>query len=109
MVSELYDIYVFLRIPPPTRSTRSDTLFPYTTLFRAPQARRARGVHRRGASPHLSREGRRRQRGREPMTARPARRLLAGLAAAMLLSGGVLAQTPAQTPDRKGTRLNSSH
>src|SRR3546814_5606566 len=47
---------------------------------------------------HLSREGRRRQRGREPMTARPARRLLAGLAAVMLLSGGALAQTPAQTP-----------
>src|SRR3546814_6584470 len=23
-------------IPPPTRSTRTDTLFPYTTLFRSP-------------------------------------------------------------------------
>src|SRR3546814_6646245 len=31
----------FLRIRAPPRSTRTDPLFPYTTLFRAPGARRA--------------------------------------------------------------------
>src|SRR3546814_20968656 len=29
-------IYVFLMILRPPRSTRTDTLFPYTTLFRSP-------------------------------------------------------------------------
>src|SRR3546814_14876946 len=28
-------IFFFLIIPPPPRSTRTDTLFPYTTLFRS--------------------------------------------------------------------------
>src|SRR3546814_16634675 len=33
-------------LPPPPRSTRTDTLFPYTTLFRSPRRRTgdARGV-----------------------------------------------------------------
>src|SRR3546814_3287929 len=45
----------------PPRSTRTDTLFPYTTLFRSPavhadrQSRRARDVHLRGAV-HRDRE-----------------------------------------------------
>src|SRR3546814_4461534 len=29
-------MFFFLRIRRPTRSTRTDTLFPYTTLFRSP-------------------------------------------------------------------------
>src|SRR3546814_3785659 len=32
---------VFLMIRPPPRSTRTDTLFPYTTLFRSHRAHRA--------------------------------------------------------------------
>src|SRR3546814_12506387 len=28
-------LFFFLMIPPPPRSTRTDTLFPYTTLFRS--------------------------------------------------------------------------
>src|SRR3546814_5998816 len=28
-------LFLFLRIPRPTRSTRTDTLFPYTALFRS--------------------------------------------------------------------------
>src|SRR3546814_18583824 len=40
--------FFFLRLRRPRRSTRTDTLFPYPTLFRSP---RARGCHR------LSREG----------------------------------------------------
>src|SRR3546814_7616043 len=31
-----YDIFFFLMIRRPPRSTRTDTLFPYTTLFRSP-------------------------------------------------------------------------
>src|SRR3546814_4783124 len=50
----------------PPRSTRTDTLFPYTTLFRSPAGRR-QGLHSgwlsahhpagRGARPHAGREG----------------------------------------------------
>src|SRR3546814_6742974 len=32
-------VFVFLRIRRPPRSTLTDTLFPYTTLFRSPSAR----------------------------------------------------------------------
>src|SRR3546814_10897599 len=35
-----------IRLPP--RSTRTDTLFPYTTLFRSVGARDLRGFHRAG-------------------------------------------------------------
>src|SRR3546814_3242263 len=31
-------LFFFLMIPRPPRSTRTDTLFPYTTLFRSPSA-----------------------------------------------------------------------
>src|SRR3546814_17804617 len=33
--NELCDFFFFLRIRRPPRSTRTDTLFPYTTLFRS--------------------------------------------------------------------------
>src|SRR3546814_16054609 len=33
-------VFFFLMIRRPPRSTRTDTLFPYTTLFRSPQRRR---------------------------------------------------------------------
>src|SRR3546814_5161476 len=46
----------FVRIRRPPRSTRSDTLFPYTTLCRSPC--HCRGRARRGAAPRaLRREG----------------------------------------------------
>src|SRR3546814_5968536 len=35
-------LFFFLMIRRPPRSTRTDTLFPYTTLFRSPLARRLR-------------------------------------------------------------------
>src|SRR3546814_16733780 len=35
MDSHSYSILFFLKIRPPPRSTRTDTLFPYTTLFRS--------------------------------------------------------------------------
>src|SRR3546814_15506795 len=36
MFSKYYNIFFFLMIRRPPRSTRTDTLFPYTTLFRSP-------------------------------------------------------------------------
>src|SRR3546814_6216788 len=53
-------VFVFLRLRPPPRSTRTDTLFPYTTRFRSPgghhprRGRRRRGWDRRGTAdaPH---------------------------------------------------------
>src|SRR3546814_2690684 len=38
----------------PPRSTRTDTLLPYPTLFRARQARRCRGVMAAAASPAVA-------------------------------------------------------
>src|SRR3546814_9285379 len=35
VVSELFTLVLFLMIRRPPRSTRTDTLFPYTTLFRS--------------------------------------------------------------------------
>src|SRR3546814_3966058 len=50
-------VFFFLMIRRPPRSTRTDTLFPYTTLFRSParsrdrNARRPRGCRRAIARP----------------------------------------------------------
>src|SRR3546814_18609357 len=91
----------FLIIPLPPRSTRTATLFPYTTLFRSPQRRSIRslgqvdGVRflgrradaRVGEGRHLGEGGDRGPRDRE---------------------GGERPGTFAET-DRKSTRLNSSH
>src|SRR3546814_891008 len=38
----IYFLIFFLKIRRPPRSTRTDTLFPYTTLFRSPSQRRSR-------------------------------------------------------------------
>src|SRR3546814_17285416 len=45
----------FLMIRRPPRSTRTDTLFPYTTLFRSLQVEQAAIKHRFG---HLDKQGR---------------------------------------------------
>src|SRR3546814_1980181 len=44
--------FFFVMIRRPPRSTRTDTLFPYTTLFRSPRPRRP-VVHRRDAADNL--------------------------------------------------------
>src|SRR3546814_14608400 len=100
-------IFFFLMIRRPPRSTRTDTLFPYTTLFRSLGHARQRVD---GA-----RDGERRC-GTAGGLVDPIRHLvglrLAGLdhehlhdAVADPLAGPVLAQHL----DRKSTRLNSSH
>src|SRR3546814_14349694 len=56
-------IFFFLMIRRPPRSTRTDTLFPYTTLFRSPgrglRAARQEGSRRRAGQSHR-RDGNRR-------------------------------------------------
>src|SRR3546814_5693095 len=47
-------VIFFLMIRRPPRSTRTDTLFPYTTLFRSARARRRRAVRGRGRHPRVS-------------------------------------------------------
>src|SRR3546814_20247352 len=46
--------FFFLMIRRPPRSTRTDTLFPYTTLFRSPGAHRCGAAHRGGAAARVS-------------------------------------------------------
>src|SRR3546814_11298910 len=79
-VSRVCFFIFFLMIRRPPRSTRTDTLFPYTTLFRSPCP------DRRDPGPGC--RGRCRPRG------------LPGTRHPRLSAGG---------PDRKSTRLNSSH
>src|SRR3546814_12011940 len=83
----------FLIIRRPPRSTRTDTLFPYTTLFRS---RRCRG----GAEPLFARLSGRDRRGGADLEAE------AWLTIPKSRSHRAL-RLPWQ--DRKSTRLNSSH
>src|SRR3546814_2062060 len=64
--------FFFLMIRRPPRSTRTDTLFPYTTLFRSrPRRGRCRAaVRRRGRDRPPSRDG---QRGKRQSAPRPLR------------------------------------
>src|SRR3546814_14496937 len=61
--------FVMIRRPP--RSTRTDTLFPYTTLFRSLRAFRRHG----GVSEQLPRAGDQGGPGRQARRGRPASRL----------------------------------
>src|SRR3546814_20140621 len=106
-VVELFLLFC-LMIRRPPRSTRTDTLFPYTTLFRSadggqgeilPVARQG------GAGFHTA--GRRRQGGEPCRPARKGRSLALHLCR---LPGCVpAARRPYCREDRKSTRLNSSH
>src|SRR3546814_17134734 len=80
--------FFFLMTRRPPRSTRTDTLFPYTTLFRSPRAQ-----------PHLP------QRLLDPAPA------LGGVHAAVAQRHvAVVEQVEVRDQvDRKSTRLNSSH
>src|SRR3546814_1564394 len=117
---------VFLMIRRPPRSTRTDTLFPYTTLFRSPDLGTEGGEHRLvdGARPERAQEngqkvGRagqeagdtlagpdahRRQKVGKSRGTRPER----GKVELLDLPGS--GQEAERRPtDRKSTRLNSSH
>src|SRR3546814_17943438 len=89
-------VFFFLRIRRPPRSTRTDTLFPDTTLFRSSSVITAiaddlAGTDSRALFLHV------------PL-ARYIETILAGEAS----MAETLAQAPARI-DRKSTRLNSSH
>src|SRR3546814_13830644 len=105
----LYDCcFFFVRVRRPTRSTLTNTLFPYTTLFRSETLRGREGAPQRWIEPA------------NMVTPAAAVHLQAvEKPAAFRGSGGAL-QKPrrirqAQPPgndhfrDRKSTRLNSSH
>src|SRR3546814_16650516 len=102
--------FFFLRTRAPPSSTRTDTLFPYTTLFRLT-------FGRCGARTTPAGRGRRRMR-RASRAYRPGYR---GRSEAMPPTGPTRDRPPlgrheidelfdpAQERDRKSTRLNSSH
>src|SRR3546814_14525743 len=109
IISCLTFYFFFLMIRRPPRSTRTDTLFPYTTLFRSPclQVPPRRTRHRsppaQASAPRCSKAWRLQTPGRSRFTcwSAPARRS---------------AEPPQKSPagispdgDRKSTRLNSSH
>src|SRR3546814_17437576 len=97
----------FLRIRPPPRSTRTDTLFPYTTLFRSltlhfldteERIRTAAEIRKRlkPGAPFVAAHG------SFPQGAGTRDRWLDRYASYAIASGG-------DPEDRKSTRLNSSH
>src|SRR3546814_20375869 len=64
VIQNVYDFFFFLMIRRPPVSTRTDTLFPYTTLFRS-RVGRARRAGLRDRRPHHVPEKRARARGEE--------------------------------------------
>src|SRR3546814_3237890 len=117
----LFGVFCFLRIRRPPRSTRTDTLFPYTTLFRSfgTEAEAApagdvtvdcRGLAARDRLAEL--RGVRGEmlvlRSREVTLTRPVR-LLHPRIPVYLVPRGEGRTMVGATIDRKSTRLNSSH
>src|SRR3546814_11573026 len=86
-----FDLFFFLMIRRPPRSTRTDTLFPYTTLFRSA----GRSAPRRSAAPSQV---------PAPSSACCRRR---GSSDTPTVCNGP--STSKSAEDRKSTRLNSSH
>src|SRR3546814_12234297 len=95
---------LFLMIRRPPRSTRTATLFPYTTLFRAGRLDVAAGAGHLEEDRHLlDLVGE----ARHPSgVAARVRAALGELAAGELRAGG---RSASAHQDRKSTRLNSSH
>src|SRR3546814_15216072 len=97
-----------LRRPP--RSTRTDTLFPYTTLFRST----AHGVRRRVEPPHRAPDGRQRRLTLAPRAenrAMPMRQDCKHFESRTYRNGETVRKCDLDLApeDRKSTRLNSSH
>src|SRR3546814_14602897 len=93
----VFDFFFFLMIRRPPRSTRTDTLFPYTTLFRSLRPLAGGREEGRSQAQPCEHLGRHRRRGGRAAEAGDRQRL-----------PGLVAGGPAG-PDRKSTRLNSSH
>src|SRR3546814_15350212 len=86
-------VFFFLMIRRPPRSTRTDTLFPYTTLFRS----RGHGFHDRTDDQSGYAQGLYPRRWMDGRDQRPE------------ALGPVRAYGRGYREDRKSTRLNSSH
>src|SRR3546814_11012017 len=98
----LFSVLFFLMIRRPPRSTRTDTLFPYTTLFRSQDSLKSGGT---AIEPGLA------ERMHKSLTDGARKQEQAGQPAVLLVPNGLrplLARFTRQT-DRKSTRLNSSH
>src|SRR3546814_14435090 len=102
MYAYLVYIFFFLMIRRPPRSTRTDTLFPYTTLFRSVNKELSTEMwcsvmHQAGEmgflQVHLS--------GGEPTARKDLEAIVSAASEAGLYSNLIT--------DRKSTRLNSSH
>src|SRR3546814_16442868 len=95
--------FFFLMIRRPPRSTRTDTLFPYTTLCRSQDegAAEQRRIDFR-------RDQQQRGRGRRPPLFE-GRIESSAIHAAASLTLDIAASTLNELVDRKSTRLNSSH
>src|SRR3546814_1219841 len=129
MIISYYVLFFFLMIRRPPRSTRTDTLFPYTTLFRSVEDARL-GIAPRSAvrrrAPRIDGYAIIRWLiDRNERTGRPAEFVLSGCAGRVVCvnrRGRTLGIEAAGEPcgflgalrfldpaDRKSTRLNSSH
>src|SRR3546814_14849334 len=104
MLYLLFYYFFFLMIRRPPRSTRTDTLFPYTTLFRS----RAADQHMVGAGDSRLRQRGARQRA-QPALHPVARDGVADLLADGIADANACIAVAARAEDRKSTRLNSSH
>src|SRR3546814_1742860 len=113
-VSTFLCFFFFLMIRRPPRSTRTDTLFPYTTLFRSPVRRdrganriQARGHHRRRPAPRRSanrrRAGSRRARGRGRVAGRRSEEHTSELQSLMRISYAVFCLKKKTIPTTKTT------
>src|SRR3546814_13687065 len=94
LCSYLFIFIFFLMIRRPPRSTRTDTLFPYTTLFRSVGLGTAQRIdhHAHAAGAEVLSRG---------FARRVARDQVEPWQPGVVLDGGKV--------DRKSTRLNSSH
>src|SRR3546814_14032124 len=93
----------------PPNSTRTDTLFPYTTLFRSVLFLQAEAVKRHGSpAPRVKGRVRKMQGGASGGTIASLTETLKAVAKKPSLAL-LLKSSFALTPDRKSTRLNSSH
>src|SRR3546814_14907337 len=95
-------IVFFLMLRRPPRSTRTDTLFPYTTLFRSVDAD-VQALEVRGLAAPMVVAHRVHGRGEGCLVFRVACRV------GHRRARGVAHAQPAGGRDRKSTRLNSSH
>src|SRR3546814_12910901 len=101
-------LFFFLMIRRPPRSTRTDTLFPYATLFRSPRQPARGAADQSQASPEL-REGSR-TKDKAAVIPRPFSFVKArAVSVRATAPEAVCRWRRARRTDRKSTRLNSSH